>query len=273
MLFSNIHQESINMHNYNGKLVELPKKGKALIVTDIHGNLTDFKKFMHIWDEYEDQEDNHLIITGDFIHAMGLDNDKSVEILEYVKFLWENISNIHVLLGNHEWSTISNQALFKAGINQTYNFDELLKDKFGLDNFKEKLQEYIEFFKKLPIAVRTANGVFISHAGPPTNIKSLEDITHITSDGYNSKNSKLFQMMWNRADNFNKSQLKSFLKIMDCRRMIVGHTPVNGIKLVHKYQMVVSSSYGKGKKAYVILDLEKDIKKSKDLVNMVKYLK
>jgi len=79
--------------------------------------------------------------------------------------------------------------------------------------------------------------------------------------------------MWNRADNFNKSQLKSFLKIMDCRMMIVGHTPVNGIKLVHKYQMVVSSSYGKGKKAYVILDLEKDIKKSKDLVNMVKYLK
>lgn len=260
------------MHSYNGKLVEIPKKGKAIIITDIHGNLTDFKKFMHIWDEYEDQEDNHLILTGDFIHAMGLQNDKSVEILEYVKFLWENISNIHVLLGNHEWATISNRILFKAGINQTYNFAELLKDKFGPENCKEKLQEYIEFFKKLPIAVRTANGVLISHAGPPTNVKSLEDITNITYDGYKSSNNKLFQMMWNRSGDFDKNQLKSFLKIMNCKMMIVGHTPVDGVKLVHNYQLVVSSSYGRGKKAYVLLDLEKDIRNSKDLVKMVRYL-
>jgi len=27
---------------------------------------------MHIWDEFEN-EDNHLILTGDFIHAMGLE--------------------------------------------------------------------------------------------------------------------------------------------------------------------------------------------------------
>lgn len=261
------------MHSYNGKLVELPKKGKALIITDIHGNLTDFKKFMHIWDEYEDQKDNHLILTGDFIHAMGLQNDKSVEILEYVKFLWENITNIHVLLGNHEWSTITNRSLFKAGINQTFHFDELLKNKFGPDKCKEKLYEYVEFFKKLPIAVRTSNGVFISHAGPATNIKSLEDITNITYNGYNSNNSKLFQMMWNRADDFDKNQLKKFLKIVDCKMMIVGHTPVDGTKLVHKNQLIVSSSYGKGKKAYVLLDLEKNIRKSKDLQDMVKYIK
>lgn len=261
------------MHSYKGKLVELPKKGKALIITDIHGNLSDFKKFMHIWDEYEDTVDNHLILTGDFIHAMGLVNDKSVEILEYVKFLWENISNIHVLLGNHEWSTVSNKSLFKAGINQSYNFDELLKDKFGKTKCKKKLEEYIEFFKKLPVAIRTANGVFISHAGPPTNVKSLDEIANITYDGYSSDNRKLFELLWNRSDDFNKNQLKDFLKVVKCKMMIVGHTPVDGIKIVYKKQMIVSSSYGKGKKAYVVLDLDKDIKKSKDLVNMVHYLK
>lgn len=261
------------MHSYNGKLVELPKKGKALVITDIHGNLTDFKKFMHIWDEYEDIKNNHLILTGDFIHAMGLENDKSVEILEYVKFLWENISNIHVLLGNHEWSTISNKSLFKAGINQTYNFDTLLKDKFGEENCKEKLQEYIEFFKKLPVAVRTANGIFISHAGPPTNIKSVDEIANITHDGYNSDNRPFFELMWNRSTDYDNNQLKDFLKVVNCKMMIVGHTPVDGIKLVHKKQLVVSSSYGKGKKAYVVLDLEKNIRRSKDLLNMVKYIK
>ncbi len=258
------------MHKNNGKLVELPRKGTALIFTDIHGNITDFKKFMDIWDSFEDDVDNHLILTGDFIHAMGLDNDQSVEILEYVKFKYENSNNFHVLLGNHEWATISKKALFKAGINQTHNFEELLREKFP-DDFKKKLDEYIEFFKELPIAVRTDNRIFISHAGPPHDIQSLDEIANITSEGYN--NTKLLEFLWNRKDNFNKQILKSFLETVDCKMMIVGHTPVDGIKLVYKNQLIVSSSYGKGKKAYVELDLEKDIRKSKDLLMMVKYLK
>lgn len=260
------------MRNSNGNLVELPRKGKALIITDIHGNLTDFERFMRIWDQFDD-EDNHLILTGDFIHAMGLENDKSVEILEYVKFLWENFPNIHVLLGNHEWSTISKKLVFKAGINQTFNFDILLRDKFGEDNYREKMDQYIEFFKKLPIAVRTANRIFISHAGPPSSINNLDEIRDITREGFNTNNSKLFQIMWNRYDDFDKKQLDSFLKAVDCKMMVVGHTPVDGIELVYKNLLIVSSSYGKGKKAYVELDLEKNIKTSKDLLNMVRYLK
>lgn len=260
------------MHKYNEKLVELPRKGKALVITDIHGNLTDFQRFMHIWDEFEN-EDNHLILTGDFIHAMGLENDRSVEILEYVKFLCENFSNIHVLLGNHEWSTISQKMLFKAGVNQTFNFDSILMDKFGEARYRDKMKEYVQFFKKLPIAVRTDNKIFISHAGPPTNVKSLDDIKNITHAGFNSENSRLFQILWNRSENFTKTQLDSFLKAVDSKLMIVGHTPVDGIKLLYKKLLIVSSSYGKGKKAYVELDLEKDIKGSKDLLKMVRYLK
>ena len=260
------------MHRCSGKLVELPRKGKALIFTDIHGNLTDFKRFIHIWDEF-DNKDNHLIFTGDFIHAMGMENDKSIEILEYIKFLCENFSNIHVLLGNHEWATISQKPVFKAGINQTFNFDTLLLKKFGEKRYLEKMDEYIEFFKKLPIAVRTDNKIFISHAGPPTNVNSLDEIKNITDDGFNSDNPQLFQMLWNRQDNFSEDDLKSFLDTVNCNMMIVGHTPVDGIKLLYKKLLIVSSSYGKGKKAYVELDLEKDIKRSKDLLKMVRHLK
>jgi Icc-related predicted phosphoesterase len=274
MLLSNkyiVHTQNINtMQRYNGKLVELPKKGKALIITDIHGNITDFKKFMDIWDLFED-DDNHLILTGDFIHAMGKENDRSIEILEYVKYKCENYNNFHVLLGNHEWATISKKPLFKSGINQTHNFDELLKVKFPKE-YNEKLDDYVKFFKKLPIAVRTANRIFISHAGPPDNITSLDEVINITEEGY-TKNSKLIQMLWNRKDDFSKEDLKRFLKTVDCQMMIVGHTPVDGIKMVYKNQLIVSSSYGKGKKAYIELDLEKNIKKNKELLKMVRYLK
>jgi serine/threonine-protein phosphatase PP1 catalytic subunit len=54
--------------------------------------------------------------------------------------------------------------------------------------------------------------------------------------------------------------------------MIVGHSPVDGIKLIYKNLLIVSSSYSEGKKAYVELDLKYNIKNSQDIINMVKYL-
>ena len=254
----------------NSSLIELPRKGKALIVTDIHGNLDDFNKFMDIWDRLED-DINHMVLTGDFIHAMGRENDRSIEILEAVEERHKRSSNFHVLLGNHEWSTISGISVYKGGMDQTHNFATLLKGYFN-DNCKKKMYEYTEFFKNLPIAVRTDNGVFISHGGPPKNVKHLDEVAGITDAGY-MENSKLYQILWNRPGDFNEKELELFLKVVDCRVMIVGHTPVNGAKIVSKNQVVVSSSYSKGKKAYVELDLEKDIKKGKDVLKMVKYIK
>ena len=34
------------MSSYNGKLVELPQDGKAIVVTDLHGNLNDYNRYM-----------------------------------------------------------------------------------------------------------------------------------------------------------------------------------------------------------------------------------
>ena len=65
------------------KLIELPQKGKALIITDLHGNLEDYKRYMDIWKEFE-EKNNHLILTGDFIHSCYV-NDGSLEIIDSVK--------------------------------------------------------------------------------------------------------------------------------------------------------------------------------------------
>lgn len=51
----------------------------------------------------------------------------------------------------------------------------------------------------------------------------------------------------------------------------MGHTPVNGVEL-NGNQLVVSSSFSLGKKAYVELDLEEEINNGHDLCRMVKFL-
>jgi Icc-related predicted phosphoesterase len=257
------------MHIYNGKLVELPNEGKAIVVTDLHGNLKDYKKYLSIWEKYGD-ENVHFILTGDFIHAMGRKNDRSIDILESVIQKCEINENFHPLLGNHEWSTISRTSVYKRGINQSLNFEDLLKERFD-KGWKNKLEEYKKFFKKLPIAVKTNNKVFISHGGPPKDISNLDEIINITNEGYIT-NDKLYQILWNREGEYTENDIQSFLRAVGCNAMIVGHTPVDGIKLIGSNQLIVSSSYTKGKKAYVLLDLEKKINNAEDILDMVKKL-
>ena len=60
---------------------------------------------MDIWKEFKDQN-NHLILTGDFIHRC-YQIDGSLEIIDSVKKDLENEKNFHILLGNHEWVQIT----------------------------------------------------------------------------------------------------------------------------------------------------------------------
>ncbi|GAB6055151.1 metallophosphoesterase [Methanobacterium movens] len=249
--------------------MELSGKGHVLIITDIHGNWSDFNKFINIWDDFKGNN-NHLVITGDFIHSMGLVEDKSIEVLEQIQYQFESDQNFHVLLGNHEWSLISSVVLFKNRENLSFKFENLLKKRFP-GSWKEKLEIYIKFFKKLPVAVKTNNKVFISHSGPSKNIKSIEDIINISDSGY-VENKILEEFLWNRYGDYNLTDIDNFLKKVDCRAMVVGHTPVDGAKLVGKKQLIISSSYTGGSKAYLILDLEKKINDATDLMKMVKFL-
>jgi Icc-related predicted phosphoesterase len=257
------------MQDHEVDVIKLPCHGVALIASDLHGNIKDFNKIVEIWEDLS-IKDKHLIFTGDFIHAMGLDNDHSLEIIDAVRSNCQKFENFHLLLGNHEWATITHRSLYKGGVNQSLNFVELLKERFG-GNWKVKLEEYTTFFKKLPIAVKTANGIFISHAGPPNGVKSMDEITHLTDKGY-SKNPLLYGLLWNRYGDYSKKDVDRFLDVVGCKAMIVGHTPVKGFKLIRN-QLIVSSSYSKGKKAYVELDLEKEIKSGRDIKKMVKYFK
>ena len=255
------------MYDHGVDVIKLPRQGFALIAGDLHGNMGDFNKLMEIW-EGKSTKNNHLILTGDFIHAMGSNNDKSLEILDTLRAYYKKFENFHLLLGNHELATITKFTLYKGGVNQSLNFQELLKGKFG-GEWEEKLLECTNFFKELPVAVKTANKVFISHAGPPKNINSLKEMMNITRKGYYN-NLSLYELLWRRYGDYSKKDVDQFLENIGCRAMIVGHTPVDGYKLIGN-QLIISSSYTLGKKAYVELDLKKEIRSGRDLKKMVKY--
>lgn len=254
------------MKEFN-KLVELPSKGRAFIVTDIHGNLKDYQEYLEIWDESREKDD-YFILTGDFIHSLYIE-DGSLEIIESVKERYQQDFNFYALLGNHEWAQLTGTSVYKAGYNQNYEFLNLVEGRYG-DQAAEKLHEYFQLFKNLAILVRTGNKVLVSHAGPSKHLQSPDDIRKLTFDDY-SHNQVLYEMLWERNYALSRNYLDPFLEKFGCKTSIVGHTPVDGVEL-NGNQLVVSSSFGRGKKAYVELDLEAEINNGEELLGMVRYV-
>lgn len=254
------------MKEFN-KLVELPAKGRAFIVTDIHGNLKDYLEYLKIWDESREKDD-HFILTGDFIHSI-YPEDGSLEIIKSVKERYGLENNFHALIGNHEWAQLTGTSVYKAGYNQNFQFLNLVEERYE-DQADEMLHIYFDLFQKLGIAVRTKNKVLISHAGPSKHLKNEDDIKNIRDDQY-SDNQVLYEMIWDRNQALSRNYLDPFLEKFGCKTSIVGHTPVNGVEL-NGNQLVVSSSFGMGKKAYVELDLKAKINNGRDLLPMIRYM-
>lgn len=247
------------------KFIKLPSKGRLLIVTDLHGNLEDYEKYIDLWDCYD--PNYHIVFVGDFIHSID-ENDYSIEIIEDVIDKFKKYPNFHPLLGNHEWSHIVGTNIFKGFQNQTYEFEKLISDKKG--ELEPYLSNYINFFKKMPYFVKTNNGIFISHTGPSKSIKSMNDFNKIFNNDYDFKS--LHDFLWNRFDNdYNENDVDNFLKIVGSKCMVVGHTVVDGF-LIYGNQMILSSSFATDNKAYLDIDLSEPINNMDDLVDNIKFL-
>lgn len=159
----------------NKKVIDIDS-GTWMVVADIHGDLEDYKRIKDIYHQKKESgELNGLIFAGDMIHSY-CEEDKSKEITDDLINLTKEDKNIHVLLGNHELAHIYNFTFAREGKEVTSNFEIAIKDN------REK---YIEFFKSLPLYVRTQGGVVISHAGASKEVSRLdrlEDLIELNHD-------------------------------------------------------------------------------------------
>lgn len=248
------------------RLIKLPKKGRLLIFTDLHGNLEDYKKYLDKWDSND--PDCYIVISGDFIHSIYKE-DYSIEILEDIMDKYERYDNFYPLLGNHEWSHIINGNLFKANINLRLEFEKLIMEKKGY--LEPYLTGYVEFFKSIPFFIQSENGIFISHAGPSNLIENYQDFKDFIKDEeYYSE--LVWSFLSQRPEiDYDEEDINYFLDLVKSNFMVVGHTAVNGYMIYGK-QIVLSSSFSKGDKYYLDIDLSKSMNTMEDLRKCLKEL-
>ncbi|ARN57638.1 metallophosphoesterase [Sedimentisphaera salicampi] len=165
---------ALNRHQAvrDGNIIKLPEKGRVIVAGDLHGYDPAFDKIKKYAD-LENNPDTHLVIQ-EIVHGGPKDasgGGLSFRLLKKVCDLKTAFpENVHMILSNHDCSTITGSDVLKAGEEMRKRFEK------GLQNtFSEQWEDVLLAIKQLlfyqSIAVRTENGFFISHSLPMERFK------------------------------------------------------------------------------------------------------
>ncbi len=201
-------------------LIELNGKDEVIFVGDTHGDFETTKiivqqKFL------PNPNNKKLVFLGDYINRTPPDvKSGAIKNITYLFLLKLSFPNqIYLLKGNHE--SIGTMPC------HPYEFEDDLKRRFG---GRTKLHPiYLRLFSKLPLMIKTKNGIYAAHGG----ILKDADLNELRNVDKNNKQ-VLSSIVWSDpidygpyrgkiGDNFSSSELSIFLKNIGAKVMIRGH--------------------------------------------------
>ncbi len=228
-----------------GRLVALPAGDEVFVVGDLHGNVENFRVLLKRADLAK-FPNRHLILQevvhGTFRYPLG--GDKSHQLLDLTAALKCQYPNrVHFLLGNHELAQWTNRRigkndedlleLFTAGVDLAYG-----------DRAEEVYAVYLELFAVVPLAVRTANRVFLSHSLPNANRLDAFDPSVLERDTNDEADlaggGAVHSLVWGRDTS--TENVAAFLTKVDSDLLITGHIPCeNGFDAPNDRQLILDS--------------------------------
>jgi hypothetical protein len=249
--------------NQRGFLVELPPEGEILITGDIHGNLANLRRIIKLAD-LQNHPRRHLVLQ-ELVHELdSLDeickSHRLVEIAAKLKLAVP--SRVHILLGNHEFAEILELGIGKNGRALNAAFEDGLRLSYG-DRWKEAKDGLCGFWRSCPLAIRTANRLFISHSTP-----RKEMVEHLSLDFFKKaspaevfqRDGAVFSMLWDR--DYQQETAEAVAARMDADLLIVGHTACpEGRRIPNERHIILDSKDFEAR--YLLLPLDSPV--SQDL--------
>jgi predicted phosphodiesterase len=203
-------------------LIELDGRDEVIFVGDTHGDFETTKTIVQ--QKFLPNPNNkNLVFLGDYINRTPPDvkygSIKNITFLFLLKLSFPN--QIYLLKGNHE--SIGTMPC------HPYEFEVDLKRRFGT---KTRLHPiFLKLFAKLPLMIKTKNGIYAAHGG----ILKNADLNELRNVDKNDKH-VLSAIVWSdpidygprrggipRGDSFSSSELSIFLKNIGAKVMIRGH--------------------------------------------------
>lgn len=256
-----------------GRVVELPSTGTLIAVTDLHGNLADFRAVAAAFVALAvpGNPPPSLLFCGDLVHGPAIEPpawpdhlgefyvDRTLRLLAEARQLADTYPDqVHFLLGNHEHAHLGGPRL----------------DKFHPDEAAHLERQYAEG-EFAPVrqwlsgwalaAVAPVAGLAFTHAAPHAQITDRADLDELNLGGYESvpldamaSSGPLGALLWARTTS--AARAHAFLGALHpgARVAVFGHDVVREGHLVEREPLLcVSTSYGchDGDKVYLQWDL------------------
>ena len=253
----------------NGSIIEFPGDGDLLMTGDLHGNHKNYMKVVEKAGLSRNRK-RHLILH-EIIHSLthtadGLDMSYQVfEMAARLKVYFPD--QVHFLMGNHDIGDLLMLDILKGGQSALKGMERGLAVAYG-EGKDEVRASYHEFIQSMPVAARTATGIFISHSIPQMkylDMFSLEvfhrriEPEELSRDGY------VYRLVWGRQ--FTQEAADAFAEKVNADLLICGHQPLeDGYALPNSRQMILDSKDDKG--CYAMIPLEEKLSLNKLVTNV-----
>jgi len=228
-----------------GRFVHLQEASGVLVVGDLHGNVENFRLLLERA-QLQMNPRRHLVVQ-ELVHGRHrypAGGDKSHQLVDLLAALkCQYPLQVHVLLGNHELSQWTRQAIAKADDELNALFREGVATAYG-PQARQIYEAYGELFASVPIAIQTPNRVFLSHSLPSAGQLARFDPAALARDssGANDlrRGGSIHALLWGRDTS--RENAAHFLHKVDADFMITGHIAcAEGYLVPNDWQIILDA--------------------------------
>jgi hypothetical protein len=229
----------------SGRLVQLAGAAEVLVAGDLHGNVENFRLLLERA-RLGDHPDRHLVLQ-ELVHGPAEypdGGDKSHQLLDLVAALkCQYPRQVHLLLGNHELCQWTNQWIAKDDRDLNRLFRQGVGTAYGR-HADPIYSAYLELFTVVPVAVRTANRVFLSHSLPRAAYLERFQLAALMRDTLERdalvRGGAIHALVWGRDTA--PENVAAFLAKVDADLLITGHIPSEaGFAVPNDRQLILDS--------------------------------
>jgi hypothetical protein len=212
-----------------GAVVVLDGAEEVMVVGDLHGNLPTFRQVLHEA-ALADHPGRHLVLQ-ELVHGRfsypNDGGDKSHQLVDLVCALkCQYPERVHLILGNHELSELTNRPIAKAGEYLNDLFRRGVETAYGA-MAPTVIAAYHRLFATLPLAVRTPNRVFICHTIPDGADLDRLDLDILRASAWPAaaaeRGATVYALTWGRDTS--PETADRFATLVDADYFLIGHQP------------------------------------------------
>lgn len=228
-----------------GRVVGLADAADLLVAGDLHGNVENFRRLLPKAD-LGNHPRRHLVLQ-ELIHGPHRypdGGDKSHQLVDLVAALkCQYPRQVHLLLGNHELAQATDRPIGKEDVDLAEQFWLGTHAAYG-EHAEQVYLTYLELFAVVPLAVRTANRVFLSHSLPSAG--RLESFNPAVLEQDEADPAELlpggpvYGIVWGR--DVSPETAAAFLGRVDADLLVTGHIPCEkGYAVPNERQLILDS--------------------------------